>query len=91
MLGMAVSYNRPKLGPNELGGHGAKSNTPIFGGSPFVSLVTWPMVVFREVEVICFGYGLVPLIIWALVLHSSGPSLLRLRRKAFTLCSIAHF
>jgi hypothetical protein len=39
--------------------------TPIFGGSPLVSLVTCPMVVFHEVEVICFGYGLVLLIFWA--------------------------
>jgi hypothetical protein len=48
------------------------------------------MVVLREVEVICFGYGFVLLISGPLVLHSSGPSLLGLHRMAFTLCSFAH-
>jgi len=48
------------------------------------------MVVLREVEVICFSYGLVLLIFGPLVLHSNGPCLLGLRRMAFTLCSFAH-
>ena len=48
------------------------------------------LVVLHEVEVICFSYGLVLLIFGPLVLHSSGPSLLGLRRMAFTLCSFAH-
>ena len=65
-------------------------NAPIFGGSPLVSIVTWPMVVLRKVEVICFSYGLVLLIFGPLVLHSSMPSLLGLRRMAFTLCFFAH-
>ena len=51
-------------------------NAPIFSGSPLVSIVTWPMVVLCEVEVICFGYGLVLLILGPLVLHISRPSLL---------------
>jgi hypothetical protein len=93
-LGMAVSCNWQKLGPNRPGGGVAapwlSPNAPIFGGSPLVSLVTWPMVVFHEVEVICFGYGLVLLIFGLLVPHSSGPSLLGLCRMAFTLCSIVH-
>ena len=75
-LGMAVSVNRLKLGPNGPGGGAAipwlGPNMSIFGGSPIVSIVTWPMVVLRAVEVICFGFGLVLLIFGPLVLHSSS-------------------
>jgi hypothetical protein len=86
-----VRDSLPKLAPNGPdGGTMAELERGHFGGSPLVSIVTWPMVVCARSRGDLLWLWACSPHLWALVLHSSGPSLLRLRRMVFALCSFAH-
>ena len=55
LFGLIGGAAAPWLGPN----------VPILGGLPPVGFLSWPMVVWRRVQLIWFGFGL--------ILHMTGP------------------
>ena len=72
-VGKAVSFNRPKLGPNKLDwGAGAAAplsapKQPIFGERAPLGFLTWAMAVFCEDTMIWFGFGLILPFVCALI------------------------
>ena len=57
LFGLIGGAAAPWLGPN----------VPIFGGLRPVGFLSWPMVVWRGVELVWFDFGLVLHLFWALI------------------------